>query len=58
MRFFNFNKSLFKRKHIFDDISGYEEEKWVLEQTLNNVYVKSKILKSQSISFCEIGQVT
>jgi energy-coupling factor transporter ATP-binding protein EcfA2 len=36
MRFFNFNKSLFTRKHIFDDISGYEEEKWVLEQALNN----------------------
>lgn len=36
MKFFNFNKSLFKRKQIFDQISGYEEEKWVLEQTLNN----------------------
>ena len=33
MRFFNFNKS---RKHIFDDISGYEEEKWILEQALKN----------------------
>lgn len=36
MKFFNFNKSLFKGKQIFDQISGYEEEKWVLEQALNN----------------------
>lgn len=36
MKFFNFNKSLFKRKQIFDDISGYEEGKWFLEQALNN----------------------
>ena len=31
-----FSKHLFKRKQIFDDISGYEEEKWLLEQMLNN----------------------
>jgi MoxR-like ATPase len=36
MKFFNFNKSLFKKKQVFDDISGYEEEKWLLEQALNN----------------------
>jgi holliday junction DNA helicase RuvB len=29
-------KHLFKRKQIFDQISGYEEEKWILEQALNN----------------------
>jgi MoxR-like ATPase len=36
MKFLNFNKSLFKKKQIFDDISGYEEEKWVLEQALKS----------------------
>jgi Holliday junction DNA helicase RuvB len=37
MKFFsNICKDLFKRKQIFDQISGYEEEKWVLEQALSN----------------------
>jgi replication-associated recombination protein RarA len=36
MKFFRRNKPLFRRKHIFDEISGYPEEKWVIEQTLNN----------------------
>jgi len=36
MKFFNFNKSLFKKKQVFDDISGYEEEKWMLEQALKS----------------------
>jgi predicted ATPase with chaperone activity len=38
MKFFNIyrNKSLSRRKHIFDEISGYPEEKWILEQALNN----------------------
>jgi len=35
MKFFNFykNKSLQEKTH-FDDISGYEEEKWILEEAL------------------------
>lgn len=38
MRFFNHLKSLtiFKKKDIFDEISGYQEEKWILEQVLNS----------------------
>lgn len=36
MKFFNFNKSLFKKKEIFTSISGWEEEKWLLTQALNN----------------------
>jgi replication-associated recombination protein RarA len=36
MKFFNFNRSLFRRKQTFDGISGYEDEKWLLEQALNN----------------------
>jgi replication-associated recombination protein RarA len=37
MKFFKqFNFNLFKRRELFTDISGYEEEKWLLEQALNN----------------------
>jgi MoxR-like ATPase len=38
MKFFNksYRLQLFKKKQIFDDISGYSEEKWLLEQALNN----------------------
>lgn len=37
MKFFNkVCPSFFKRKQIFDDIHGWEEEKWLLQQVLNN----------------------
>jgi MoxR-like ATPase len=37
MKFFNrVCPSLFRKKQIFDDISGYEDEKWLLNQVLNS----------------------
>jgi MoxR-like ATPase len=31
-----FLRHLFKKKELFDDISGYEDIKWMLEKSINN----------------------